>query len=101
MPKIRKNTYGIDNIHNKLYLDQCGSVAVFDEGSHLVEDNNHTNTWSFDYTDLKFEHVMHKFLDYYPQPLNDRKLEVHPYACLKSLLHLICNVVIGMTFELY
>lgn len=38
MPKIRKNTYAIDNIHNKLYLDQCGSVAVFDEGSHLVED---------------------------------------------------------------
>ena len=59
------------------------------KGAHLVEDNIHTRTWSFDSIDCMYEHAMHKFLESYRQP-------VHGFPCarLKSLLlHLMWKVV--------
>ena len=36
----------------------------------LGEDNTHTKTWCFDNIDYRTEHVIHKCLDLYPQPLH-------------------------------
>ena len=37
------------------------------KGAHLVEDNIHTRTWSFDSINCMYEHAMHKFLESYQQ----------------------------------
>ena len=63
------------------------------KGSHLVEDNIHTKTWSFKNTNYKYEHVMHKFLNSYSQPLHGWETWGSPCAHLKTSLHLIWNVI--------
>ena len=37
--------------------------------SHLDEDNINTKIWCCNNIDCNFEHVMHKSVDSYPQPL--------------------------------
>ena len=67
------------------------------KGTHLVEDNIHTRTWSFDSIDCKYEHVMHKFLDSYPQSLHGWEIQGFP-MCSFEILVVAFDMKGGMTF---
>ena len=66
------------------------------KGSHLDEDNTHTKIECFDNIDYKTEHVMHKCLDLYPQPLHGYEIRGSP-TCLFEIL-IAFDMKFGMTF---
>ena len=68
------------------------------KGSHLVENNIDTKTWTFDNTNCKYEHVMHKFLDSYPQPLHGWETRGSP-ICSFEMFFVISDMEGSMTFE--
>ena len=66
------------------------------KGSHLGEDNTHARTWCFDIIDYKIEHVMHKCLDLYPQPLNGVEIRGSPTRSFEILIAF--DMECGMVF---
>ena len=66
------------------------------KGSHLDEDNIHTKTWCCNNIDCNFEHVMHKYVDSYPQPLRGKEIRGSPTYSFEILLAF--DMEFGMAF---
>ena len=67
------------------------------KGVHLVEDNIYTRTWSFDSIDCMYEHVMHKFLESYRQPIHGWEIQGFP-ICSFEILVVTADVEDSMAF---
>ena len=67
------------------------------KGAHLVEDNIHTRTWSFDSIDCMYEHSMHKFLESYRQPVHGWEIQGFP-MCSFEILVVAADVEGSMEF---
>ena len=66
------------------------------KGSHLDEDNIHAKKWCYDNIDCNFEHVMHKSVDLYPQPLHGWETWGSPTCSFEILVAF--DIEFGMAF---